>query len=78
MARTTLDERDLRRVTLRVPIDQHEALVTLARAMGISLNRMAVKALHGYLVEHGRWERVESWLLRTGERYVATLDDLAS
>lgn len=51
--RTTLDERDLRRMTLRVPVEIHEALVTLGRAKGMSLNRMAIHALHEYLTVNG-------------------------
>jgi hypothetical protein len=74
---TELEERDLRRLTLRIPVEIHEALRTLALARGASMNRLATEALHAFLIEHGKWEPVEGWLLRTGERYRAAVDDLS-
>lgn len=74
--RTTLIERDQRRMTIRVPVEIHEALLILGRAKGWSLNRMTVMALHDYLSRNGTWEPVERWLLRTGERYRAAIDRL--
>lgn len=73
---TTLEERDLKRMSLRVPIEIHEGLMTLGRAYGRSLNRLAVEALHEYLMRHGTWEPVESWLLRTGQRYRAAVSHI--
>ena len=73
---TTLDERDLRRLTLRVPVEVHEALLTLARARGQSMNALAIEALHGFLLQNGEWKPVEDWLLRTGKRYRAALADI--
>jgi hypothetical protein len=75
--RTTLVERDLRRMTIRVPVEIHDALVILGRAKGWSLNRITVRALHDYLSQNGTWEPVEEWLLRTGQRYRASIDHLA-
>jgi predicted transcriptional regulator len=69
-----IEERELRRMTLRVPAEVHEALKTLGQALGISLNQMACQALHEYLQRNGRWEAVEEWLLRTGERYRADVE----
>jgi len=69
-----IEERELRRMTLRVPTEVHEALKTLGQALGISLNQMACQALHEYLMRNGRWEAVEEWLLRTGERYRADVE----
>lgn len=75
--RTTLIERDQRRMTVRVPVEIHDALVILGRAKGWSLNRITVRALHDYLSQNGTWEPVEEWLLRTGKRYRASIDRLA-
>jgi hypothetical protein len=75
--RTTLIECDQRRMTIRVPVEIHDALVILGRAKGWSLNRITVRALHDYLSQNGTWEPVEEWLLRTGQRYRASIDQLA-
>jgi hypothetical protein len=74
--RTTLDERDLRRLTLRVPVEVHEAFLTLARTRGLSMNQLAVDALHEFLLRNGDWRPVEDWLLRTGQRYRAAVQEL--
>ena len=72
--RTTLEERDQRRLTLRIPVEIHEALHTLARARYQSMNVTATQALHEFLMREGTWEPVERWLLRTGERYRVAID----
>ncbi|HEX9890706.1 MAG TPA: hypothetical protein VGB28_01420 [Actinomycetota bacterium] len=69
-----LYERDQKRLTLRLPVEIHDALITLSRATGESANTLAARAVHEYLLANGRWEKVEAWLRRTGERYRAGLD----
>jgi hypothetical protein len=74
--RTTLDERDLRRLTLRVPVEVHEGLLTLARTRSLSMNQLAVDALHSSCSGTAIWQPVEDWLLRTGQRYRAAVQEL--
>ncbi len=69
-----LYERDVKRLTLRIAVEQHDALVTLSRASGNSINSLVCDAIHDYLLANGRWEEVERWLQRTGVRYRAQLN----
>lgn len=60
----------------RLPIEMHDALSTLSRATGVSMNLLAEKAIHEYLKAYGHWEKIEAWLKRTGKRYQADLERL--
>lgn len=71
-----LYERDIKRLTLRLPVEMHDALTTLSRATGVSMNELSLKALHEYLKAYGHWEKIEAWLVRTGQRYQADIEHL--
>jgi hypothetical protein len=64
-------------VTLRVPIEVHEALKTLAFATESSVNEIALRALSTFLAEEGHREAVDGFSKRVREQYRVALDKLA-
>ncbi len=59
----------------RLPADEHEALKTVARFTGRSMNQVILVAVRAYLAEHPMEEVVKE-AQEACERFEATLDRL--
>lgn len=72
------DERNVERLTVRVPADIHEALRTVAFVTGTSINDVVLKAIGNYLSSQGHPEAVEAFLHKAQDQWRVALDKLAS
>jgi predicted transcriptional regulator len=64
-------------LTIRVPVDVHEALRTLAFATRTTVNDIVLRSVADYLSETGHREAVEALSDRMREQYRVALDKLA-
>ena len=63
-------------LTIRVPIDVHEALRTLAFATDTSVNDLVLRAVADFLSDAGHREAVDALSRRMREQYRVALDKL--
>lgn len=76
--RAVRQEREVQVLTVRVPVEVHEALRTLAMATDRSLNEVVLGAVRNYLAEKGHREAVTAFLREAQDQYRVALDKLAS
>ncbi len=75
---TMLRESDIRRTSVRLPADLHEAVETCAHAMGLTFNAAVTAALIDFVSGEERRNRVAQFFEEGSDRFGVLLDKLSS